>query len=77
MTTEDFLEELQEVLEEEETLTLETELRALESFDSLSTLSMIVFVEENFNQSISTDDFREIKTVEDLQNKIGKENFDA
>ncbi len=77
MTTEEFLEELQEVLEEEETLALDTELRALDSFDSLSTLSLIVFVEENFNQSISTDDFKEIKTVGDLQNKIGKEQFDA
>ncbi len=76
MKTEDFLEELQELLEEEETLTLETELRALDTFDSLSTLSIIVMVEENFKTAISTDDFREIKTVDDLMNAIGKENFE-
>ncbi len=77
MNQEEFLIELQEVLEEEETLTPETELRALDSFDSLSTLSLIVFAEEEFQTEISTDDFKNIKTVQDLMNLIGTDKFDG
>jgi acyl carrier protein len=76
MKTSVFLEKLQEELEEDETLTLDTNLKALESYDSISLLSVIAFVDENFNKKIDTKQFKDIETVSDLADLIGKENFE-
>ncbi len=76
MKTSVFLEKLQEELEEDETLTLDTNLKALESYDSISLLSVIAFVDENFNKKIDTKQFKDIETVSDLRDLIGKENFE-
>ncbi|AZA47507.1 hypothetical protein EG346_04590 [Chryseobacterium carnipullorum] len=76
MKTSVFLEKLQEELEEDETLTLETNLKQLESYDSISLLSVIAFVDENFDKKIDTKHFKDIETVSDLMNIIGKENFE-
>ena len=76
MKTSVFLEKLQEELEEDETLTLDTNLKALESYDSISLLSIIAFVDENFNKKVDTKHFKDVETVSDLMNVIGKENFE-
>lgn len=76
MKTSVFLEKLQEELEEDQALTLDTNLKALESYDSISLLSVIAFVDENFNKKIDTKQFKDIETVSDLVNIIGKENFE-
>lgn len=76
MKTSVFLEKLQEELEEDQTLTLDTNLKELESYDSISLLSVIAFVDENFNKKIDTKQFKDIETVSDLVNIIGKENFE-
>ncbi|MDN3695227.1 phosphopantetheine-binding protein [Chryseobacterium tructae] len=76
MKTSVFLEKLQEELEEDETLTLDTNLKALESYDSISLLSVIAFVDENFNKKVDTKHFKDIETVSDLRDLIGKENFE-
>ncbi len=59
MKTSVFLEKLQEELEEDETLTVETNLKALESYDSISLLLFIAFVDENFNKKTDTKQFKE------------------
>ncbi|MCW3160410.1 phosphopantetheine-binding protein [Chryseobacterium oryctis] len=71
-----FLEKLQEELEEDETLTVDTNLKGLESYDSVSLLSIIAFVDENFNKTIDTKHFKDIETISDLMNVIGIENFE-
>lgn len=76
MKTSVFLEKLQEELEEDQALTLDTNLKALESYDSISLLSVIAFVDENFNKKIDTKQFKDIETVSDLVDIIGKENFE-
>lgn len=76
MKTSVFLEKLQDELEEDQTLTLETNLKELESYDSISLLSVIAFVDENFNKKIDTKQFKDIETVSDLADIIGKENFE-
>lgn len=76
MKTSVFLEKLQEELEEDETLTPETKLKSLESYDSISLLAIIAFVDENFSKKIETKHFKDIETVSDLMNVIGKENFE-
>ncbi|WP_080777669.1 hypothetical protein [Chryseobacterium phocaeense] len=76
MKTSFFLKKLQEELEEKEELTIETNLNELESYDSISLLSVIAFVDDNFDNKIDTDLFRDIETVSDLMDIIGRENFE-
>ena len=77
MDTQDFLLKLQEELEEEVTLQPETNLKSLESYDSLALLTIIAFVDENFNKKVEAKHFKDIKTIDDLMMVIGKENFEG
>ena len=77
MNTQDFLLKLQEELEEEVTLQPETDLKSLESYDSLALLTIIAFVDENFNKKVEAKHFKDIKTIDDLMMVIGKENFEG
>ena len=76
MNTQDFLLKLQEELEAEVTLQPETNLKSLESYDSLALLTIIAFVDENFNKKVEAKHFKDIKTIDDLMMVIGKENFE-
>lgn len=76
MKKHEFLEKLQEELEEDETLTVDTNLKSLESYDSLALLTIIAFVDENFDKKIEAKHFKDITTVQDLMNIIGTENFE-
>ena len=76
MNTQDFFLKLQEELEEEVTLQPETNLKSLESYDSLALLTIIAFVDENFNKKVEAKHFKDIKTIDDLMMVIGKENFE-
>ncbi|WP_347218659.1 hypothetical protein [Chryseobacterium sp.] len=76
MKTSVFLEKLQEELDENQSLSRETKLKDLENYDSISLLSVIAFVDENFNQQHDADDFKDMETVSDLMNIIGLENFE-
>ncbi len=76
MNTSVFLEKLQNELDEDETLTPETKLKSLESYDSISLLSIIAFVDENFSKKIDTKHFKAIETVSDLMSVIGNERFE-
>lgn len=79
MKTEDFTKELKEVLEMEDAdqkITLKTNLRDLEGYDSLSVLSIIAMIDKNFNKQIPAPDFVKVTTVSSLMELIGKEHFD-
>ncbi|SDI57769.1 phosphopantetheine-binding protein [Chryseobacterium jejuense] len=76
MKTSVFLEKLQEELDEKQPLSQETRLKDLENYDSISLLSVIAFVDENFNQQLDPDLFKNMETVSDLMNIIGQENFE-
>lgn len=76
MKTSVFLEKLQEELEEKQALEQDTRLKDLENYDSISLLSVIAFVDENFNQQLDPDQFKDMETVSDLMNIIGLENFE-
>ena len=75
MITKFFLEKLQEALEEDATLTIDTKFVDLSTFDSMSIMMLIAFVDDNFNQKISAVKFKEIEGVSDLMNVIGLEHF--
>jgi len=78
MKTGDFIKELKEALEiedEDQEITLETNLKDLEEYDSLSVLSIIAMTDENFGKQISSIDFIKITTIKSLMELIGKEHF--
>ena len=77
MKIDDFLYELKETLEIEDVeLNEETNLKELEEYDSLSVLSIIAMIDENFGKRISGQDFQSITTVGSLMELIGMENFE-
>ena len=67
-----FLEKLYEELEIEsiDTLTIDTNLHDLEEWDSLTTLSLISFVETEFSVNLSADEIDNFVNLEDLINKL-------
>lgn len=77
MKTSDFLKEMYEFLEIESIpeLKLDTNLRELEEFDSLTIMTLIAFADEYFNKRFKATDFRRIQTVEDVMSLIGIKNF--
>jgi len=77
MKTEDFINELKDALEiEDGEITLETNLKELEEYDSLSVLSIIAMIDENFGKQIPSSDFIKITTIKSLMDLIGEEHFE-
>ena len=77
--TEDFINELIDALEiedEDQEITLETYLKDLGEYDSLSVLSIIAMIDKNFGKQIPSLDFIKITTVKSLMELIGKEYFE-
>ncbi len=78
MKTEDFINELKDALEiedEDQEITLETNLKALEEYDSYGVLSIIVMIDKNFGKQIQSSDFVKVTTVGNLIELIGKAHF--
>jgi len=78
MKTEDFINELKDALEiedEDQEITLETDLRYVEEYDSLSVLAIIAMIDKNFGKQISSADFAKVTTVSSLMDLIGKGYF--
>lgn len=78
MKTEDFINELKDALEiedEDQEITLETDLRYVEEYDSLSVLAIIAMIDKNFGKQIPSSDFLKITTVSSLMELIGEEYF--
>jgi acyl carrier protein len=71
-----FLNELAEVLEVEDMeLTEETNLNDLEEYDSLAVMSLVAFIDENFDKKLSAAQFTDVTTVKSLMKLIGLKNF--
>jgi len=79
MKKKEFIDELKDALEiedEDQEITLDTNLKDLEEYDSLSVLSIIAMVDKNFGKQIPSSDFLKITTVSSLMELIGKEHFE-
>jgi acyl carrier protein len=79
MKTEDFINELKDALEiedEDQEITLETNIKELEEYDSLSVLSIIAMIDKNFSKQILSSDLVKVITVGNLIELIGKEHFE-
>lgn len=66
MTENDFIQYLQEILDCEEKLSKETNLEALESWDSLAMLSVVTFFSHNLQIPLSFQEIKNVRTISDL-----------
>ena len=75
MELKDFIENFASQFEETDASTIkaETEFRALEEWSSLTALSVIAMVNEEYDVQLKGDDMRSAKTIEDLYN-LKKDN---
>lgn len=79
MKKEEFIKKLKNALEiedEDKEITLETDLRDLEEYDSLSLLAIIAMIDKNFGKQIPSSDFAKVTTVKSLMDLIGKDYFE-
>ena len=79
MKKKEFIDELKDALEiedEDQEITLETDLRYVEEYDSLSVLAIIAMIDKIFGKQIPSSDFSKITTVSSLMELIGKEYFE-
>lgn len=74
MEIKEFIEKFAEAIELDGTriLTPETEFRTLDEWDSLSYLSVIAMIDEEFDVQIETPEFKQLKTIGDLYNTVCK-----
>ena len=71
MNREQFLEEMVDVLQTEEELTMDTVLEDLDEWDSLSVMATMAFLDKEFGVKTSLSDYKEMKTIEDIAKKAG------
>ena len=72
-----FFQELQEALEFEDVeLQEETNLRAIEGFDSLAIMTIIAFVDEHFQKKLTAQQLASVTTTSSLMGIIGSEHFE-
>lgn len=71
MTKDEFLVEMQDVLQTDDTLAPETVLGDLAEWDSLSMMATMAFFDKNFGVKIGLKDFKEMNTMSDLIAKAG------
>ena len=75
MTKQEFADQLAELLDTEEKLTPETNLKDIEEYDSLTVLSIIAFIDRTFKKTLSADQLMKVTTISSLIDYIGQEHF--
>jgi acyl carrier protein len=71
MDRQSFFEGLKDTLELEDKVGEETQIH----LTSLSTLAIIAYVDENFEKRVKVADLKNVGTVSDLMNLIGRDKF--
>ena len=71
MTRDEFLTEMQDVLQTEEELSFATVLKDLEEWDSLSLMATMAFLDKTFGVKTTMSDYRGMKTIGDIARKAG------
>ncbi len=75
MLLSEFLNELGELMEVEDELTLETRLKDMAEFNSLATMAIVAFVDEQFDVMLMGEQVMSTETVSDLVDLIGANKF--
>lgn len=71
MNREEFLEQMQDVLQTDKKLSFDTKLNELEEWDSLSAMSTIAFLDNYFGVKTLYNEFAQVQTIEDIAKKAG------
>ncbi len=71
MTNEEFLSKMQDVLQTEEELKLDTVLDDLAEWDSLSVMATMAFLDKDFGVKTTMKDYKNVKTIGDIAQKAG------
>ena len=71
MDRQEFLEQMQDVMQTETELNFDTKLEDLEEWDSLAAMATIAFLDQNFKVRIAYKDIPLLKTIEDIAKKAG------
>jgi len=71
MTKDEFLEQMQDVLQTDVELAYETVLDELDEWDSLAIMATMAFLDKNFGVKTSIKDYREMSTIGDIAAKAG------
>jgi acyl carrier protein len=68
MTLSDFSEKFREQFIDADEITLDaaTEFRRIDSYDSLTGMALIVMIKDNFDLDISDDEWKKLRTVEEV-----------
>ncbi len=69
MTKNEFLLNMQEIIQTENELSYETDLESLEEWDSLAKMALIAFFNSELKIPISFDDVKQMKTIKDIAKK--------
>jgi acyl carrier protein len=77
MTNQEFCSNLAEELELEIEINPSTNLKELEEWDSMAAMLLIGFVSNEFNVTLTSDDLKEITTVDSLITRIGQDKFNS
>lgn len=71
MTKEEFVEQMQDVLQTDAELSMETVLADLDEWDSLSMMATMAFLNKNFGISLKISDLKAFATIGDIAAKAG------
>lgn len=71
MTRDEFLVQMQDVLQTEENISFDTVLKDLEEWDSLAVMASMAFLDKNFGVKTSMSDYAGMKTIEDIAVRAG------
>lgn len=69
---EKFIESLAEALEREGEIKMEDEFRTYDEWSSIAYLSVIAFMDDEYNTQIEEADFKKLRTVQDLYDACTK-----
>ena len=71
MTKDEFLVQMQDVLQTDAELKVETVLADLDEWDSLSMMATMAFLDKNFGVKVKIADLKALKTIADIAAKAG------
>jgi acyl carrier protein len=71
MTRDEFLVQMQDILQTDEELRFDMELDSLDEWDSLSKMATVAFLDSNFGVKTNFSDFEQMRTIEDVAKKAG------
>ena len=77
MKKNEFIKQLAEFCEFSETdFPYDTKLKSIDGYDSMAIMSMIAFIDENFNTKITATQINALSDFDSLMNLLGTEKFE-